>query len=260
VTFAGLKIWPLFIALGTAATAAGVTVWAAYDAHEVHVCRAQDMSPGENLGNGGYEHGTGVVPVSFRHEERAHGGPLDGRKDGDLVALAVGFVPGSSSDCRALRYARALQAGRVEQVISMTHWMQERLKRVQLSSSAPEDEETARAELRSDILLRTLEGNRLRPEGVRDKYIFAPGARFEVIGSDKRENGRDDPLTCPVKERTWLRVVYPNAATALRDEMGRPIRSIVVGVNTSPEGYVLKAGVLGNVEIQYDTISLDWGS
>lgn len=260
MTFTGFRIWPLFIAVGTAAVAAGVTVWAAYGAHEVHVFRAQDVSAGENLGNAGSEDGTGVVPVSFGRDESIHGGPLDGSTNGEPAACVDGFIPGSSSNCVALRYARALQAGRADQVISMTHWMQERLKRVQLSSSAPADEETARAELRSDILLRSLEGNRLRPEGVQDKYIFAPGARFEVIGSDKRENGGDDPLTRPVKERAWLRVVYPNAATALRDEMGRPIRSIVVGVNTSPEGYVLKAGVLGNVEIQYDTISLDWGS
>ena len=46
---------------------------------------------------------------------------------------------------------------------------------------------------------------------------------------------------------------------ALRDEAGRPIRSIVVGVDVSPDGCIVKAGILGNVELDRESIALDWG-
>ncbi|MFO7977002.1 MAG: hypothetical protein R6V12_20515 [Candidatus Hydrogenedentota bacterium] len=254
MTVAGLKIWPLFIAMGTAAAAAGVTVWAAYGTHDLNIHPAERPSESEN----------GARDDAGEEAERAlsDGSPmvlaanLEGLEDGEQSASSTRLAANPLPDCAATRYARALQEGRADEVIRMTHWMQKRLQRVRLSCSAPADEEGARAELRRDILTRTLEGNRLRPEGVKDKYIFAPGAKLSVVGSDKGEHLCDGALSCPVKERTWLRVVYPNPVTALRDEMGRPIRSIVVGVNISDEGYVVKAGVLGNLEIRYDTISM----
>jgi len=46
---------------------------------------------------------------------------------------------------------------------------------------------------------------------------------------------------------------------ALRDEAGRPIRSIVVGVDVSLDGCIVKAGILGNVELDRESIALDWG-
>jgi len=257
---AGLKIWPLFVALGTAATATGVTVWAAYGTHGLNLHSANEVSAIENRAGGQREEKVAPAEALSDPGQAIFVARVENPDSGEPAISGTGWVPNPLPDCIAVRYARALQTRRTDEIIHMTHWMQERLKRVRLSCSVPAREEAAREELRHDILTRTLEGNRLRPEGVEDKYIFAPGARLEVIGSDKREHAHEDPLSCPVKERTWLRVVYPNPITALRDETGRPIRSIVVGVNVSPDGYVLKAGILGNVEIRRDTISLDWES
>lgn len=251
---AGAKVWPLFIALGAAATAAGVSVWASYASRgfvlapsgAATACYAED---GESLSS--VQDGTAAVHAQNVTAEAGSRVPPQ--------AFLQESCSNALPPCTAVCYALALQEGRADDVISMTYWMQERLKRVRMGSDEPDDLAAAREQLREDILSRTLEGNRLRPEGVEDKYVFAPGARIELLGSDKREDARGDPLACPVKERTWLRVEYPIATAALRDEAGRPIRSIVVGVDISPDGYVLKAGILGNVELDRNGISLDWG-
>jgi hypothetical protein len=62
-------------------------------------------------------------------------------------------------------------------------------------------------------------------------------------------------LSKPVQERVWLLVTYPAADRALCDETGKAIRSIRVGVNVSPDSYVVKAGVVGNLDIDRDSIS-----
>ena len=255
VTIAGAKIWPLCVAVTAAATAAGVTVWAAYASRDLSMVSAHNEP-----GDGQEEAEAGAAPpapydmagagAAFAVNPGAPGGN-GGVHGGDSAA-------GTSRRCTAVRYALALQEGRTDDVIALTHWMQERLKRVRLGSDDSADMTAAREELRGDIVRRTLEGNRLRPEGVEDKYIFAPGARIEVVGADKRRDSAD-ALSCPVKERTWLRVEYPAPAEALRDEAGRPIRSIVVGVDVSWEGLVVKAGVLGNVELDREAIRLNWG-
>lgn len=244
-----VKIWPLFVVMGAAAAAAGVTVWAASITGGVSL----------DFSNSNAENGLLVMAHETALDEEAPEASNERSHTADTPqSSGIGPAVENLPACTATRYARALQQGQTAKVIHMTHWMQERLKRVRLGSDMPEDLELAREELRRDILERTLEGNRLRAEGVEDKYIFAPGARIEKIGADRRENLRHDALALPVKRRTWLRVEYPNPGAALRDEAGRPIKSIVVGVDLSEEGYVLKAGVLGNVEINRDAISLDW--
>lgn len=245
--FTGAKIWPLFIAAGSAATAAGVSVWAAY---------------------GPYGFTLDSPRIVAAQAEASASAPEPSRLAGAVPALAPermeSAVPVASTSsalplCAATRYALAYQENRADDVISMTHWMQECLKRVRRGSDDSAGLAAVREQLRRSIVSRTLEGNRLRPEGVEDKYIFAPGTRIELLSSDAREDARGDELACPVRERTWLRVTYPDAAVALRDEAGRPIRSIVVGVDVSPDGCIVKAGILGNVELDRESIALDWG-
>lgn len=179
-----------------------------------------------------------------------HGGPGKG----------MGFDPGkarSGDDGReAVRYASAIQSGRCDDVIAMTLWMQERLQYVRMTSSDPNEESKAREELCRRWLERTPEGNQLSPEGIEDAYVFTPGAEVTVIGVD---DGRED-LDKPVRERTWLEVRYPTKFRALHDQEGNPIQSLTVGVNISRDGYVLKAGVLGNLDIDFDSVSYHWTS
>lgn len=154
----------------------------------------------------------------------------------------------------AMRYARAVQDGNCAIVIPHTAWMRERLKRALEGKNGNKAVERVRSELCDRIQRRTPEGNQLRREGVEDQYVFAPGVRLEVVREDA---GRSD-LEEPVKRRTWIRATFPTRPRALSDEAGRPIRSMVVGVNLSPDGCVVKANVIGNLEIDPGSLRYNW--
>jgi len=151
----------------------------------------------------------------------------------------------------AMEYARAVRDGDCERVIGATQWMSERLERARLISHDPAQLEEVRQDLFRRVLVRDLEGGQLRPEGVEDRYVFAPGVTLMPVAVD---NGRDD-LAQDVSGRAWIRVVYPSARSALFDETGSPIRSIDVGVNVSLQGKILKAAVVGNLEINHGSIA-----
>jgi hypothetical protein len=154
----------------------------------------------------------------------------------------------------ALRYAHAVQQGNTDEVIAMTLWMRERLRRVQMETDDHERLDAAVNALEEHILRRTLEGNYLRAGGIEDQYVFAPGAHIEIAGHDA---GAED-LEQAVARRTWLRVTYPHRRTAPLDESGRSIHSLEAGVNVSREGHVLKGGVIGNLDIDPDSVRYDW--
>lgn len=154
------------------------------------------------------------------------------------------------SDSIAMRYALSVQKGMSSDVVDMTWWMEERLRKVFDSG----ERERTRAKLREKVLKREEGGNLIRAEGIEDKYIFVPGAGIEVKITDE---GLED-LEKEVWQRSWLEVTYSNAATAPRGESENPIRSLVVGVNVSEDGYILKAGVIGNLEIDMSSLSYDW--
>lgn len=158
------------------------------------------------------------------------------------------------ADCIAMRYAEAVQEGDCDEIIRMTWWITERLQRLESLGSSPTSLEAARAGICEQVQDRGVEGRRLRREGVEDQYVFAPGASIEPIHVDV---GRTD-LAKPVHDRTWVRVIYPAPERALLDEAGRPIRSIAVGVNVSKDGYVLKAGVIGNLDVGLSSVLYDW--
>lgn len=153
----------------------------------------------------------------------------------------------------ALRYARAVQNENCEEVIGMTAWMADRLKWVQLHSGDPDAVARARQQLRDGISRRVQEGNQLRPEGVEDQYVFAPDAVVTVVGMDK--GNEDIP---EVRERVWMRVTYPERSRALLDLQGLPIRTLTVGVNLSADGRVVKAGIVGNLDLDMDSITHMW--
>lgn len=147
----------------------------------------------------------------------------------------------------ALQYAGAVRDGDCARAIALTAWMGERLRNARTAGA---DVEAVREQLCAELQDRSLEGNRLRPEGVEDRYVFAPGVTIEFVRADA---GRSD-LSRPVRGRAWLRVEYPAADRALSDQTGRPLKALTVGVNVTREGYVAKAGVVGNLEIDYGSL------
>lgn len=154
----------------------------------------------------------------------------------------------------AMRYIQAVQEGNTDEVVRMTLWMNERLERVKLGGAGSSELESVRAELCREAGLRPVEGNQLRTEGIEDKYLFQPGAQIEFVGVDA---GRGD-LEKPVGERTWVKVTYPTRSRAPLSSSGDPIRSLLAGVNCSRDGYVLKANVIGNAEVDRTSICCTW--
>jgi hypothetical protein len=154
----------------------------------------------------------------------------------------------------ALYYARAYQQGAWDDIIAMTCWMQQRLLRVHVQSGNAAAREEERGRLRNRLREWRVEENRLRPEGVEDQYVFTRQAVLEPAGVDAGHLY----LEQPAEDRTWIRVTYPTRDQALRNDTGSPIRSLRVGVNVSPDGFVLKANVIGNLDIDRESIWCDW--
>ncbi len=183
----------------------------------------------------------------------ASGAIIGAPQQSDASKPPVQTAPETPVGNVALRYATAVQQGNCHEVLRQTLWINERLNRVR-RESGEEAADEVREELCARVQKRSVEHNVLRLEGVKDQYIFAPGAQFELVQIDE---GAPD-LERPVKERTWIRVTYPYRERALRDMAGNPIRALTVGVNISHDGYVLKAGVIGNLQIDRTTVCFDW--
>lgn len=174
---------------------------------------------------------------------------------------AAATPPAQANSGLAMRYAQAVQDGNCEEILQMTGWMVDRMRRVALESSDPAVIEATRDRLCETIQTRAVEGNALRLEGIEDQYVFAPGATLEVVG---RDDGRTD-LPGPVAYRTWIQITYPNSRTAPLvqdpegDALAKPVRSWNVGVNISrTDNTVMKAGVIGNLDIDFSSFSFDW--
>jgi hypothetical protein len=162
-------------------------------------------------------------------------------------------APASFGADAALAYARAYQDGDCDAVVAATGWMQQRLAwaRSQDKSLTVDD---VRKQLCDRIASGRDERNCLRPEGIEDAQVFLPGARVEVLRVDR---GRAD-LSETVAQRVWLKVRYANPESAPRDQTGHAIVSLVAGLNFSPEGRVVKAGVIGSLELDPSSISIEW--
>jgi len=152
----------------------------------------------------------------------------------------------------ALLYVSAVQTAVCARAIDLTWWMQERLQFA--AENSPDGVSAVRQELCDGITKRVRGGNQLRSEGVEDQYVFTPMAKVEVAAL---EPGRQD-LSKASMGRVWLEVSYPVPTQALEDDNGTPIKSLRVGVSMSNDGYVLKAGAIGNLEIDFDSISYNW--
>jgi len=174
---------------------------------------------------------------------------LSQRQDAKGGAPTARQIVAEQDSQEAVAYAEAVQAGRCNQIIDMTWWMQERLGTIE-----PGGILKAKEDLCKGILNRANEKNEVTPEGVEDQFIFVPGATIEVVGKDRGRMG----LTKPTAKRIWMQVKFPMKSTALRDAAGNRIRALVVGTNVSEDGYILKAEVMGNLEVDFESFSYDW--
>ena len=200
-----------------------------------------------------------LAPESAPNTETNSDQPLVAGAEGEAYGttgetLAASALPPGTSP--AMAYATAVQTGNGERVVAMTAWMQERLRHIKTTTGDAVSLEAEEAKLEGRISTRNVEDNRLGDVGVEDQYVFVPGAKLEVLGTDDGETG----LAQPAEERTWIRVTYPTRSRALRDEGGIAIRSIVVGVNVSRSGLILKSSVAGNLDFEHDSISYNWAS
>jgi hypothetical protein len=166
-------------------------------------------------------------------------------------ANPVHFSAPALTDHPALHYAEAVQAGDCATVVRLTWWMVEYLENARARDDALDAVDRARQRL-CDAIEAPGEGpQRLVAEGIEDVHLFVPGAEIEPLAL---EPGSND-LAKPAIECLRLRLSYPQGVAAPRDDEGRRIDSIVVGIHLSEDGYVLKAGIIGNVELDWSSIA-----
>lgn len=171
-----------------------------------------------------------------------------------VAAPPVVARPNLPEEPAALTYARAFQQGDCERIIEMTQWMQERLDYVRRTDGAPKAIEDARAALCAAIQDRSPERNLLTLEGAEDQYLFSPSAQLMFVGGAEGRKELDESAA----SIGWIQAVYPDPAHAFYDAGGNAIRSVTAGVHFSRSGKVIKAGVRGNTEVDWDSISYDW--
>jgi hypothetical protein len=153
------------------------------------------------------------------------------------------------ADDPALRYVQALQEGRWKDAVEQTLWMRERLE------ANPDDMARVHGELIANLSDRSPSGNHwVVYQGVEDQYIFRPDATVEML---RRDLGRKT-LARPTAGRTWFKVTYPEKDRALRGENGLSVEHLEVGVSVSADGWILKAALTGNVEINDRSVSYEW--
>jgi len=138
--------------------------------------------------------------------------------------------------------------------------MDDRMHRVAIESAGQEAIDEEWDTLCEKVMARPVEGNVLVAEGIEDQYVFAPGVTLEAVGVDA---GRDD-LNRPVGARVWIRATYPRRQTApLARAVGErrmlAVYGMTVGVNLSRGDHiVVKAGVIGNLDIDLGSLSFAW--
>lgn len=194
-----------------------------------------------------------VVGLVFRARLMSPSGVS--RLSGAATVDPGGVNAASIEESIAWQYARAYQEGDWAKVTALTLWAQERLQLIQESGS-PADVEREKDALMASFGTRTIADNRLLDTGVDDQYVFTPGA---ALTFERVDEGRDD-LEKPVARRTWLTATYPAREKALLDRENVPIHSVRVGINVSHDGFVLKANVVGNLDIDWTSISYGWPS
>lgn len=166
----------------------------------------------------------------------------------DTLRGSASMPPGTgypSIVSAAQQYAEELKAGRYEQALFRVAWVQERLDQVRATSGNQDAESAELQRLAEEYAPTDRSRAVLELEGIEDSYLFAPRAEIVVAGADGGRSG----LERPTAGRAWLALSYPDPSAAPRSDSGRPIRGLTVGLNFSEDGYLLKAEIIGNCEI-----------
>jgi hypothetical protein len=146
------------------------------------------------------------------------------------------------------RYITAYQTQSCGEIIEITEWIRERLTTLQSEGTAQFD--AAQKKLCAELLSRNSKENQIELLGIRDVYLMPTTVTYKIVGADP---GRQD-LVLPVLERVWVAFEYPNRATAPRTPSGKAIEKLRAGLNISTENTVLKGSVIGNWEIDRESI------
>lgn len=174
--------------------------------------------------------------------------------EASMYAAEPNRVPVKSGtiENEAWHYAQAVQRGDWDDVMRRVPWMLERLTHAELNEGGQAARDAAREELIARMEDRSPSSvdNQLLAEGVEDWFVFSP---YCTMAAESVDAGRRD-LEAPADSRTWIRVTYDSPITALRDSLNLPIHSLLAGVNTSASGGVLKANVIGNLDIDLESI------
>lgn len=152
------------------------------------------------------------------------------------------------------RYFTAYQTKNCSEIAQCTDWMIARLQKINDRYSDEAKINEARANLCKEVLVRIPGEERLQLLGLKDHYLIPQASNYKVVGADP---GRTD-LAKTVKERVWVRIEYSNKATAPKNEEGEPIKQLRAGVNISTDHRVLKGAVIGNWEIDTNSILTRW--
>lgn len=160
----------------------------------------------------------------------------------------------SSEEQLVNRYVTAYQRHDCGELARTTLWIQDRLRNI---NSETEDTDV-RADMSSvlcgQLFVWTDSNNQISIFGIDDQYLIPTTVTFRIEGAD---SGRTD-LEEPVRERVWCQFTYSDPGMAPKSENGDPIHSLRAGVNVSMSGLVLKGSVIGNWELDNNSISLQW--
>ena len=229
-----MKLGAAFAIIGGSMTVCGLMAW--------------HLATRDNLDLSGAKH----------HGNAVQAATMQGLDAGTAGVGAPEPVPLSVrlADHPAVRYALAMQENDCDTVIATSLWMTERLHFVRRNGGGEGDVQLARQELCRRLADRRLENAQWGATGVEDRYVFMPGSSIEVLAV---EDGRAD-LERDAKECVVFRVSYPAPERSLRDANGQPVRTLEVRVWVSREGYVLKASVHGDAEVDSSSFAYDWGT
>lgn len=198
----------------------------------------------------------GILIKGYMDEGSFWGGGLTNlppRERTVIKRMAPEDVPIEVVEGPALRYIEAVQASDWDTVITMTQWMQERIA-LAAEESGESGEKAAQADLAKSLKAEQNALAQLQLQGVEDTGVLKPSAEVKYLTSDA---GLQD-LARPVQRRDWFRITYPLKSQTLLDDKGLPLRAVTVGINISVDGKVLKSSVIGNMEIDMETLSADW--
>lgn len=150
-----------------------------------------------------------------------------------------------------LVYATAVRDDDCATALPMVAWMTDRLDWTAKQGLAVDG---VRAELCGRITGVMGGPATVRNEGIDDAAVLVPSAQIEFV----RVDGGLSDLGDLVSHRTWLRITYPDPHDAPRNRNGRPLKSLLAGVNIAQNGQVLKAAIIGNLELRPQAVWSEW--